>query len=68
MAKEMVRLAGELPGEAAYAWLLDLVAPGREALHPARARGDGRGGAPGAVAGPGAGRVSPPPRPTRGPR
>ena len=33
VAKEVVRLVGELPGEDAYAWLLDLVAPGREVLH-----------------------------------
>ncbi len=33
VAKEVVRLVGELPGEEAYHWLLDLVGPGREALH-----------------------------------
>jgi len=33
VAKEVVRLVGELPGEDAYAWLLGLLAPGEAALH-----------------------------------
>lgn len=33
VAKEVVRLVGELPGEDAYAWLLSLLAPGEAAPH-----------------------------------